>query len=129
MMKKRLWGATIIGVIEVLFGLYGFNLLVQTLTYEGRTGKVLGMGGLLLPIYVVWTCFVLLGLGMLLQKKAALIIHLVFIVFATLALIFTTVFVIGEFYAGLCMMMGWCIIVAIPLIYYLTRPKIREQFR
>ena len=144
MEKKRSIGITIVGVIQIIFGIQGtFSLLRALLSFQ-ITGIIFGIWG---P-FLIW-----LGIGMLnlksFARKANLfmapvfsLVPLTFIVasvFNSLGYLVKNNIKVGLWTVG----QGWgvssigsgiifiLIVLAINFcwVYFLTRPKVKEQFK
>ena len=127
MEKKRLAGVTTIGVFETLFGLIGCLFLGAIIVDIIQRNGQIGFGWLSVPFISAWTFMLPLGVVMFLQNRLAWLAHI--ILWPSIVLV---IFIKYPWYA---MNFGARIMESIPLalcvliLYYLTRPAVREQFR
>ena len=125
MEKKRPVGVIIIGVLEMLFGLVGCLFLGRILVDMIRLNGQIGFGWLALPLIAAWALMLPLGVIMFMQKRVAWFVHIILIPLIILVILA----------AWTSIRLDVRIVTSIPLIlcifvlYYLTRPKIKEQFK
>ncbi len=136
MEKKRSVGILAIGFSVIILGLYKSPLSIWKISYIitnfSQTIRQLGflMSFLYIPESLLSICFIIGGVGFLLLKKWAiyllrisLLIDIIFHLFFTIKIWFFQLSVFRPF-------VGF-IILFVELIFYffLTRPKVKEQFK
>lgn len=125
MKKQRLAGVIVIGIFEILFGLIGCLYLGWALIDVIKTNGQIGFGWLSLPLITVWALMFPLGVAMILQKKIGWFAHIIFIPLIMLVILV----------AWMGVRLDVRIVISIPLIlcaitlYYITRSKVKEQFK
>ena len=134
MEKKRSVGVTVIGILFILQALFSFGILLT------RPSLAKDLPSL---VYVISYSMVLAitGVGIFLLKRWALILSLALITAKTIQLIWMSILDIGtvskspEFAYNippvgvLIALIIIFIFVGGGVIYYLTRPKVKEQFK
>lgn len=145
MENKRPVGIIIIGIVEILVGSFNLFMLLNLFIYA--VGHSVGVGGFLIYIYLPLSLFALLGFGMLLRKKVALYIHNIVIPVLLVVLIFPIIFFgiipklmsphtynlllhgfgVFDFFIMLFPLLMFAI--GIFILYYLSRPNVKEQFK
>lgn len=133
MEKKRAMGLTVIGISEYLFGLVGFFLLVFHVSYSMSFNREQAWG-IGLVVFLAWSSFLLLGIGILLKNKIALIANRV--ILPPMIFIQIVMFIAGGIIGfprkggGIFLLVLVSFIVAgIYILIYLSRPKVKEQFK
>ncbi|MFH0839494.1 MAG: hypothetical protein V1883_00560 [Candidatus Omnitrophota bacterium] len=127
--NKKSVGLIIIGVFEILIGLFGIWNLYLLLTFEKRTGSTAGLGWLFLPLLLAAALLFLLGIGIVLRAKLAWYFHVIGIPLTIGALVLLFIYWgMGFTDLDFWMLIAFPAIVAILLVWYLILPGIREQF-
>ncbi len=123
-------GLIIIGVLEILIGLFGIWNLYLLLTFEKRTGATPGLGWLFLPLLLAAGILFFLGIGILLRAKFAWYFHVIGLPLIICALVALFIYWgMGFTDFDFWLLIAFPAIIAILLIWYLIRPSIREQFK
>jgi len=128
MERKRPVGLIIISIVEILAGMVGIWCSYDLLTHEIRTGETIGIAWLLVPLCVAMALLFFLGLTILLRKKVALIIHITGSILIPCGLVVVYAY-LSSLIFGIWLLMSPVILIGFISAYYLTRPKVKEQFR
>lgn len=118
--KGSIW-LDLLSILEGLVGLFGLYLLFELLK-----PPVPGIVILMLPVCIVLSLFLPLGLGIALRKKIAWFTHMI-IIPLILAVIALTHFSGIEILENIWFVFP--VIVGILSLLYLTRPAVKEQFK
>ena len=129
MEKKRSVGITIIGILEILVGLLSLCYVINYF-FMAMKGTPFGFS---IDSIFLYSCmglslFLVLGIGIIMKKHIFWIANIFAMGIVLMVCIYKTVDSFGFPYPPYILIIPSAVI-ALSIIYYLTRPKVKEQFQ